>query len=61
MSANISNVINVTLNESAELADRDQMNVVAIMTSQQDGTISTANRYAIYTDIASVITDFGTS
>lgn len=61
MSANISNVINVTLNTSAELADRDQMNVVAIMTSQQTGTISTANRYELYTDAASVTTDFGSS
>ena len=61
MGANISNVINVSLVSSAELADRDQMNVVAIMTSQQDGSISTANRYELYTDIASVITDFGSS
>lgn len=61
MSVNISNVISVSLTSSAELADRDQMNLVAIMTSQQDGTISTANRYEIYTDIASVITDFGSS
>jgi len=61
MSVSISNVINVSLVSSAELADRDQMNLVAIMTSQQDGTISTATRYEIYTDIASVITDFGSS
>jgi len=59
MSANISNVINVSLSADGEIADRDQMNVVAIMTSQQDGTISTANRYERYIDAASVASDFG--
>lgn len=58
--ANISNVISVTLLPEGLLAARDNMNVVAIMTSQQTGPLSTANRYEIYSDLASVATDFGT-
>ena len=60
MSANISNVISVTLLPEGVAAARDNMNVVAIMTSQQSGPLSTANRYELYSDIASVATDFGT-
>lgn len=57
---NISNIISVTLLPEGLLAARDNMNVVAIMTSQQDGPLSSANRYALYSDIGSVGTDFGT-
>jgi hypothetical protein len=58
--ANITNIINVALLPEGQLAARDNMNVVAIMTSQQDGPLSSANRYALYSDIGSVATDFGT-
>jgi hypothetical protein len=58
--ANITNVINVQLLPEGQLAARDNMNVVAIMTSQQNGPLSTANRYELYSDIASVAADFGT-
>lgn len=59
--ANITNVISVSLLESGSTADRDNMNLTAIMTDQQDAVLSTANRYELYTDLASVATDFGTS
>ena len=52
--ANINNVINVALLPEGLLAARDNMNVVAIMTSQQDGPLSSANRYELYSDAASV-------
>lgn len=58
--ANITNVITATLLPEGLLAARDNMNVVAIMTSQQDGPLSSANRYELYSDLASVATDFGT-
>ena len=62
MSADISNVINVSLIPEGSLALADNMNVVAIMTSQLvAGKLDTANRYQIYKDPASVATDFGTS
>lgn len=58
--ANISNVVTVTLLPEGAAAARDNMNVTAIMTSQQSGPLSTANRYELYSDIASVAEDFGT-
>lgn len=58
--AKISNIVNVTLLPEGEAAARDNMNVVAIMTSQQTGPLNTANRYELYTDVASVAADFGT-
>jgi hypothetical protein len=58
--ANISNVINVALIPEGQLAFRDNMNICAVMTSEQ-GILTTANRYELYTDPASVSTDFGTS
>lgn len=58
--ANITNVVNVALLPEGQLAARDNMNVCAIMTSQQDGPLSSANRYQLYSDISSVATDFGT-
>jgi hypothetical protein len=58
--ANINNVINEALLAEGLLAARDNMNVVAIITAQQTGPINTANRFALYADIASVATDFGT-
>lgn len=59
--ANISNIINVTLLPEGALAARDNMNVCAVMTSQQDGPLSSANRYELYSDIGSVAADFGTA
>lgn len=56
--ADISNVINVSLIPEGQLAARDNMNVVAIMTSEI-GVINTANRYEAYTTAASVAADFG--
>lgn len=58
--ANISNVINVTLLPEGLLAARDNMNVVSILTSQQTGPLSSANRYELYSDVASVGEAFGT-
>lgn len=61
MSASITNVINVSLLEGGSLAARDNFNVVSIITSQQDGPLSSANRYEIYRDASSVAIDFGTA
>ena len=58
--ANISNIINVALIPEGQLAARDNMNIICIMTSDQN-VLSTAERYRIYTDAASVAEDFGTS
>jgi len=58
--ADIVNVISVALLPEGLLAARDNMNVVAIMTSQQTGPLSSANRYGLYSDIGSVATDWGT-
>lgn len=61
MTADTSNVINVALIPEGATAQRDNMNVVAIMTSQQDGPLSTAVRHKIYTRASDVAADFGTS
>jgi hypothetical protein len=60
MSASISNVINVSLLEGGALASQDNFNATAIITSQQGAVLSSAKRYAIYFDAASVAQDFGT-
>jgi len=60
MSANLSNVITITLLREGLLAARDNLNIVAIMTSET-GFLSTAKRFALYSDIQSVADDFGTS
>ena len=57
--ASINNVVNVTLLPEGQAAATDNMNVVAIMTSTQGGPISSANRYQLYVDSASVAQDFG--
>jgi len=57
----ISNVINVSLSAGGQLAARDNMNMCAIMTQQQDGPLSSANRYELYSDPDSVAADFGTA
>lgn len=58
--ASINNVVNVTLLPEGQAIATDNMNVVAIMTSTQGGPISSANRYELYVDAASVAQDFGT-
>lgn len=60
MGADISNVINVALLPEGAAAARDNMNVCAVMTSQQTGPINTANRYELYRTAADVAADFGT-
>jgi hypothetical protein len=57
--ANISNVINVALLPEGAAVARDNMNVCAVLTSQQSGPLSSANRYGLYKDPASVAADFG--
>lgn len=57
--ANITEVVNVALIPEGELAARDNMNVCAIITSET-GFLSSAKRYALYSDSASVASDFGT-
>jgi hypothetical protein len=58
--ANISNVINVALLAGGALADRDNMNVVCIVTSESD-FLNTSKRTSIYVDAQSVAADFGTA
>lgn len=58
--ADIDNVINVTLLPEGEAVARDNMNVVAVLTSQQSGPLSSANRFELYSDSASVGVAFGT-
>lgn len=57
---NISNVVSVLLLKDPQLANRANVNTVAVFTSEL-GKLSTANRSEIYTDIGSVATDFGTN
>jgi len=61
MSVSIKNVISVTLLQGGSLAMADNPNVVAMITSEQQGPISSASRYRIYSEAASVATDFGTA
>lgn len=61
MSVSIKNVVTVTLLEGGQLALVDNPNVVTMLTSQQDGPLSSASRYRIYADSAAVADDFGTA
>jgi hypothetical protein len=61
MSVSINNVVTVTLLQGGTLAMADNPNVVMIITSEQQGPLSTASRYRIYSDPQSVAEDFGTS
>ena len=61
MSVSIKNVVTVTLLQGGALAMADNSNVVAMITSEQQGPISSASRYRIYSEAASVATDFGTA
>jgi len=58
--ANLSNVINVALLPEGRSLARDNMNVTCIVTSDT-GFLSTAKRFEVYSDAASVAEDFGSS
>jgi hypothetical protein len=58
--ANISNVINVALLAESEAAAADNMNVCAVVTSEQ-GVLSSSERYRLYTSSSDVEADFGTA
>lgn len=60
MTASITNIINVALIPEGQAAARDNMNVVAIVTSEQD-VLSTAERFRAYRDSKAVEADFGTA
>lgn len=57
---NISNVINVSLQADQQLALSDNMNQVAIITTDR-AYLNSNNRYAVYADIDEVAQDFGSS
>jgi len=61
MSVSINNVIAVTLLQSGALAMADNPNVVTMLTAEQQGPLSSASRYRIYSDSSSVAADFGTA
>ena len=58
--ADLGNIINVSLIPEGRLVQRDNMNVVSIITAQL-GHLSTANRTDVYRSIAAVGVDFGTN
>lgn len=60
MTASLNNVVNVTLLPEGRALSRDNMNVVALMTSQL-GHLSSAKRYDVYSTLDAVATDFGTN
>lgn len=59
--ASITNVINVALIPESQLAQRDNMNVIAVLSSAAAGVISSAERFRSYRDAAAVEADFGTA
>lgn len=60
MSIPINEIVNVALLRTASTATRDNMNTVALFTSEI-GKLNTANRTEIYTDLRSLELDFGTT
>lgn len=60
MTANLDNVVTVTLLPEGKAVARDNMNVCALMTTQL-GHLSTAKRYDVYRSESQVGTDFGTN
>lgn len=58
--ADISNVVTVAILEGGRLAARDNVNVVAILTSNKD-VVNSTNRYQVYKRVADVEADFGAS
>jgi len=61
MSVSIKNVVTVTLLQGGALAMADNPNVVAMITGEQQGPLSSTSRYRIYSEAASVAADFGTA
>lgn len=59
MTASLDNVVTVTLLPEGRALARDNMNVVALMTSQL-GYLSTAKRYDVFNTLTSVAEAFGT-
>ena len=60
MTADLSNVVTTTLLLQGAALDRDNPNIVTVFTNQQ-GKLTTANRFESYSSIDQVATDFGTS
>lgn len=58
--ANINNVINILIQKEGTAAQADNPNIVCVMTDEQ-GVLSSNERYREYLDVASVGQDFGTS
>lgn len=58
--ASITNVVNVALIPESALATADNMNLIAVMTSEQ-GVITSAERFRTYRDAAAVEADWGTA
>jgi hypothetical protein len=58
--ASITNVINVQILTGGRLAARDNLNVVALITSERN-FLNSNKRYEVYRDLASVANDFGTT
>jgi hypothetical protein len=58
--ASITNVINVALIPEGQQAERDNMNVVAVLTSET-GVITSAERFRSYRDSQAVEADWGTA
>ena len=58
--ADLSNVVNVSLIPEGRLVQRDNMNVVSIITSQL-GYLSTAKRTEVYRSSAQIGIDFGSN
>lgn len=58
--ASITNVVNVALIPSPGLAEADNMNLIAVLTSET-GVIFSAERFRTYRDAAAVEADFGTA
>jgi len=60
MSASITEVINVSIQEGGQLAARDNFNIVTIITGEKIGGLSSTNRFSIHRDSASVAAQYGT-
>lgn len=58
--ASITNVVNVALIPEGQLAGRDNMNLIAVFTSEQ-GVINSAERFRTYRDAAAVAADWGSA
>jgi len=58
--ASITNVVNVALIPEGQLAQTDNMNIIAVLTSEE-GVINSAERFRSYRNAAAVEADFGTA